>query len=187
MQRTFALVAIASLAMLALSGCAAPVATNSGGSGGSDGTPWGSPSGAASFGAAPTGAVDVCSLLPVAKVAALTGKPFTLAKNFDNPGYACTYNVEGSKGWFWEVYINNVGQKAPVGPDILIGADGVVKPLNGIAYPAIAAPDGAALQWDTDDVVVSDNSTYSYARGTTSQYVAVAEALMAAINKSGGS
>jgi hypothetical protein len=164
----------------------APVASDlsgSGGSGGSDGTPWGSPSGAASFGAAPTGAVDVCSLLPVAKVAALTGKPFTVAKNFDNPGYACTYNVEGSKSWFWEVYINNVGQKAPTGPDILIGADGVVKPLNGIAYPAIAAPDGVALQWDADDVVVSDNSTYSYSRGTTPQYVAVAEALMAAINK----
>jgi hypothetical protein len=80
-----------------------------------------------------------------------------------------------------------VGQKAPIGPDILIGADGVVKPLNGIAYPAIAAPDGVALQWDTDDVVVSDNSTYSYSRGTSSQYVAVAEALMAAINNSSGS
>jgi hypothetical protein len=186
MQRTFALTVVASLAVLGLSGCAAPIASASSGSDGSDGTPWGSPSGTASFGAAPTGAVDVCSLLPVAKVAALTGKPFTVAKNFDNPGYACTYNVEGSKSWFWEVYINNIGQKAPTGPDILIGADGVVKPLNGIAYPAISAPDGVALQWDTDDVVVSDNSTYASSRGTTSQYVAVAEALMATINQSPG-
>ena len=180
MPRTLSLVAVVGLALLAVSGCAAPVGDDS------NGVPWGTPSGTPSFGAPPTGSVDVCSLLPVTKVASLTGKPFTVAKNFDNPGYACTYSVVGSKSWFWEAYINNVGSKTSVGPDILIGADGTVKPLDGVAYPAIAAPDGVALQWGTNEVVVSDNSTYSYARGTTSQYVAVAEALMAAINQARG-
>jgi hypothetical protein len=114
----------------------------------------------------------------------LTGKPFTSSKNFDNPGYACIYEVGGTSGWFWDVSINDVGEKTTIGPDIAISADGEAKPLNGIAYPAIAAPDGAALQWDDDEVIVEDNSTYKSARGTTSSYVAVAEALMDAINTS---
>jgi hypothetical protein len=166
------------VSVLALSGCSLIDPGDAGG------VPWGTPSGTPPFGAAPTTALDVCGLLPVAQVATLSGKPFTASKNFDNPGYACVYEVTGSKGWFWDVSINNVGSKTSIGPDFLIGADGDAKPLNGLTYPAIAAPDGASLQWGDDEVVVEDNSTYSYARGITSQYVAVAEALMAAINTS---
>ena len=86
--------------------------------------------------------------------------------------------------WDWTVSINDVGQKTPVGPDFQIAADGGARPLDGIPYPAIVANDGAALQWGTSEVIVSDLSTFSYARGTTSQYVSVAEALMAAIHHS---
>jgi hypothetical protein len=179
MKRSLALTTVAALAVLGLTGLRCSSGWRRLGW-----RPVGTPSGTQSFGDPPTVAVDVCSLLPVAKMVALTGKPFTLAKNFDDPGYACTYNVEGSKGWFWEVEINDVGSKTSVGPDILIGADGGLKSLSGIAYPAIAATDGASLQWGDDEVTVSDESTYSYARGTTSQYVAVAEALMAAIDQS---
>jgi hypothetical protein len=82
------------------------------------------------------------------------------------------------------VSINDVGSKPSYGPDIAIGADGGVKPLSGLPYPAIAAVDGVSLQWGDDEVIVEDDSTYRSARGTTAQYVSIAEALMVAIHNS---
>jgi hypothetical protein len=202
MRKAILVVVGVGIVALTLTGCAPAVPGGGSGSGGSSssgasadtsaagsndgGVPWGKPSGVAPYGAPFSGQVDVCSLLPVATVSALSGKHFTSSKNFDNPGYACVYKAGGSKPWSWTVSINFVGP-APDGPDIAIGADGGVKPLNGIAYPAVTAVDGAALQWGGEEVIVSDISTYKYSRSTAAQYVAVAEALMAAINKARGS
>ena len=178
MRRTLVMIGMAGVGVLGLTGCVAPFGGDSGG------VLWGHPSGVAAFGEAPTTPVDVCALLPASTMSALTGKAFTSSQNMDNPGYACAYNAGGAKGWFWEVSINDMGQKTRIGPDFLIGADGGVRPLDGAPYPAIVATDGAALQWGTSEVVVADYSTYTYARGTTPHYVAVAEALMASIHTS---
>jgi hypothetical protein len=178
MRRTLAGVVI--VGVLGLSGCTALFGGDSGE------IPWGHPSGGAAFGEAPTEPVDVCALLPVSTMSALAGKTFTSSHNIDNPGYACAYRAGGAKVWYWDVSINDVGQKTSIGPDFRIGADGGSRPLDGVAYPAIVARDGVALQWGTSEVVVSDLSTYNDARGTRSEYVAVAEALMAAIHNSQG-
>jgi hypothetical protein len=91
MRRSIPQASTAILTVLALAGCSALSP------GGPGSVAWGTPSGTPRFGQPPTSAVDVCALLPVSTLAALSGKPFTASKNFDNSWFGCVYEVIGTK------------------------------------------------------------------------------------------
>lgn len=181
MRKALALLVIG-LTVLTLSGCA--LANSLSYDLGNDpGVPWGTPSGNSEDAVAPpTSRVDVCALLPVATVSALSGKNFGSAKTLNDPGSDCAYMSADAKDWFfWDVSINDIGSKVSAG--LFCGADGGPIPLNGAAYPALASTDGVSLRWGVDVVIVCDESTYKVSRTDAAHYLAVAQALIAAIRR----
>ena len=176
-KRFFATLAVA-LSVIALSGCAAATPATAGD------VSWGSPSGASVPPAPAVGTpLDVCAAMPADKLSTLSGRSFTDAKpdNGAAGSYGCSYTSVGAKKYFWEVDVTELPSKNSTGPDFQIASDGPAKSLSGLAYPAIVAPGGIALEWGNDEVIVSDLTTYKVAQATTAQYAAVAEATIAGL------
>ena len=102
-------------------------------------------------------AVNVCSLLPVATVASVTGEPISVAKENDTPSYKiydCDYsNSGGTSGLSVSVLAMDA---APGYQGALQAAGGGAKQISGLGDKAFSAITGVQALFGNVDITVSN-------------------------------
>jgi hypothetical protein len=187
MRKAFLIVVGVGLAAVTLSGCAP--ATSSGGaagSGGSSSAPAAGGSGVSggSTASLPSGKIAMCTAFTPAALSSASGKSFSGTLETDTDGvYGCAYNSSAGT-WDWIVDVRVPSDGDTPGLDGLdLGGPSAVKHVDGTGYPAVASKAGVDLQVGKDVVEVYTPSSDPAAQATTSQFVAVAKAAIAALSK----
>jgi hypothetical protein len=103
--------------------------------------------------------VNVCTLLPVATVASITGEPLTVGKEDDNlptKAYVCDYT--SSDGTFG-VFITVVAMDAAIGYDLDLSSTSQVTPakqISGLGDKAFSGPLGLEALFGNVSINVSN-------------------------------
>jgi hypothetical protein len=151
--RLAALIPIAAGATL-LAGCGG-AATSSGGSPPGAGS-GGSSSGSTSINDGIGHAVNVCSIMPAATAAAVSGMAITVAQEQDTPSYklwVCNYTTaDGTNGFT----ISVLALDAAPGYDANLQADTSAKPVSGLGDKAYAGTSGVEALFGNYSIDVSN-------------------------------
>jgi hypothetical protein len=175
------------LAAIALTGCSGgskPATTNtsSAGTAASAGTVPAPGTSSASSGSGSSAGLDACSLLTVAKAAALVGKQYTSdAAQTIAPGQdQCTYNASGDDSALVViVYQSNSGVTFASLKSVQAGA-GQVTNVSGVGQTAIAGP--IELDAQVGDQLLAVQGAGGTLTGNTAKATAVADAIISALH-----
>ena len=152
-----------------IAGCGSTSTTALGSNGGSQPASGGSSSGSSSG----TGVLDgighpvnICSLLPVATVASVSGEPLTITQEKDTPSYkiyTCDYtSADGTSGLDVNVLAMDaaVGYQADVAANKTVGSAGQYTPISGLGDKAFSSITGVEALFGNVSITVSNlNST----------------------------
>jgi hypothetical protein len=178
MKTSPALILVLVLASSALAGCSA---------GELPGTPSGSSSGSSSSGGAVAttapatgtfGAINVCSVLPLAAASAAAGKSFTTAKEdeLQKGVYECDY---GTDTYNWSVDIYEAPNTENLSSlELDLGGSSLAKPFSGIGDKAFVSPVGVAAQFGNRFIEVG---TAGNSAANEPGYESLAKAAIAAL------
>jgi predicted small secreted protein len=183
MRKAILVVVGIGIAAFTLSGCAPATSSGAGSVGSSPGAS-SAAGGGSSSGSGPTGKVAVCSAFPEASLSSASGKSFSGTLEADSDGvYGCAYQSSGDT-WDWIVAVRVPSDgDDPTTDGMDLGGPSAVKPVSGTGYTTIASKAGVELQDGKDVIEVYTPSSASTAQATTAQFVAVAKAVIAAVNK----
>jgi hypothetical protein len=179
MKTSPALIVVLVVASSALAGCSA---------GALPGTPGGSSAGATGAGGtagtttAPatgtSGAINLCSVLPLAAASAAAGKSFAAAKEDDlqKGVYECDY---GTDTYNWSVAVYEAPDTENLSSlELDLGGSSLAKPVSGIGDRAFVSPVGVAAQFGNRFIEVG---TAGNSSANEPGYEALAKAAIAAL------